>query len=146
MLRLVFLYKVTGSLDRSHLGLQLERFIYPSCWHSLVTIMGDKNLEKNGGRVERKPLEAPKNLIEAVSMLTEAIVLLHSEKGTWHFFDLSRAILHAVMDKVFSNFYLFSYLNTSYFNIFYQHIFFISSFLSNNIYYYTYIFLSFITL
>ncbi|XP_029127732.1 sn1-specific diacylglycerol lipase beta [Cajanus cajan] len=50
--------------------------------------------------VERKPLEAPKNLLEAVSMLAEAMKHAHMEaRGTWHLFDLSRAILHAIMDK-----------------------------------------------
>ncbi|KAL9316435.1 hypothetical protein ACSQ67_017436 [Phaseolus vulgaris] len=52
----------------------------------------------NGVRVERRALEAPKNLMEVIFILAEAIMLLcYTERR--HMFNLPRAIAHAVLDK-----------------------------------------------
>ncbi|KAL9328591.1 hypothetical protein ACSQ67_003594 [Phaseolus vulgaris] len=52
----------------------------------------------NGVRVERRELAAPKNLMEVIIMLADAIMLLcYTERR--HMFNLPRAIAHAVLDK-----------------------------------------------
>ncbi|WVZ12326.1 hypothetical protein V8G54_016856 [Vigna mungo] len=49
-------------------------------------------------RIERRALEAPKNLMEVILILAEAIMLLcYTERR--HIFNLPRAIAHAVLDK-----------------------------------------------
>ncbi|RDY04265.1 Sn1-specific diacylglycerol lipase alpha, partial [Mucuna pruriens] len=56
---------------------------------------------KNGGRIKRRALEAPKNLMEVVVILAEAIMLLgYSESwGIRHVLDLPKAIAYAAFDK-----------------------------------------------
>ncbi|KAL9276495.1 hypothetical protein ACSQ67_025967 [Phaseolus vulgaris] len=52
----------------------------------------------NGVRVERRELAAPKNLMEVIIILAEAIMLFcYTERR--HMFNLPRAIAHAVLDK-----------------------------------------------
>ncbi|BAT99677.1 hypothetical protein VIGAN_10117600 [Vigna angularis var. angularis] len=49
-------------------------------------------------RVERRALEAPKNLMQAILILAEAIMLFFYTERC-HIFNLHRAIAHAVLDK-----------------------------------------------
>ncbi|XP_068466538.1 uncharacterized protein [Phaseolus vulgaris] len=52
----------------------------------------------NGVRVERRELAAPKNLMEVIIVLAEAIMLFcYTERR--HMFNLPRVIAHAVLDK-----------------------------------------------
>lgn len=69
--------------------------------------------EKKAPSVERRHIEAPKNLMEVVSILTEAIKSL-GYKEKWHILNLPRAIASAVLDTVLSNFiYISIYVSTS---------------------------------
>ncbi|RDX68358.1 Sn1-specific diacylglycerol lipase alpha, partial [Mucuna pruriens] len=54
---------------------------------------------KNGGRVERRALEAPKNLMDVVDILADAIKLLDYSETRDMIFDLPKAIAYAVFDK-----------------------------------------------
>ncbi|KAL5178624.1 Sn1-specific diacylglycerol lipase alpha [Glycine soja] len=52
------------------------------------------------GKLEKRPAEAPQSLMDIVLTLAEAIRFGYAETlGTWHLFDLPRAILYTIMDK-----------------------------------------------
>lgn len=63
------------------------------------------------GKLEKRPAEAPQSLMDIVLTLAEAIRFGYAETlGTWHLFDLPRAILYTIMDKVhFQPSYLLTY-------------------------------------
>jgi len=71
-----------------------------SCFIFLCFLMSVSN-RNNGVRVERRELAAPKNLMEVIIMLADAIMLLcYTERR--YMFNLPRVIAHAVLDKVVS--------------------------------------------
>ena len=58
-------------------------------------------VRKAAGKLEKRPAEAPKTLMDTVLTLAEAIRFGYAETlGKWHLLDLPRAILYSVMDKV----------------------------------------------
>ncbi|KAL2666474.1 hypothetical protein AAZV13_01G011400 [Glycine max] len=57
-------------------------------------------VRKAAGKLEKRPAEAPKTLMDTVLTLAEAIRFGYAETlGKWHLLDLPRAILYSVMDK-----------------------------------------------
>ncbi|KAH1264130.1 Sn1-specific diacylglycerol lipase alpha [Glycine max] len=59
-----------------------------------------KVVKKVTGRLEQMQPEAPKNTMQVVFMLAEAMRYGYTETlGTWNLFDLPTAIIHAVTDK-----------------------------------------------
>ncbi|XP_029127702.1 uncharacterized protein LOC114916016 isoform X1 [Cajanus cajan] len=51
-------------------------------------------------KVEQRPAVPPQNLMGLVLTLAKAMIFVYSETlGKWHLWDLSRAILYAIMDK-----------------------------------------------
>ncbi|KAH1264153.1 hypothetical protein GmHk_01G000123 [Glycine max] len=57
-------------------------------------------VRKAAGKLEKRPAEAPKTLMDTVLTLAEAIRFGYAETlGKWHLFDLPRAILYSIMDK-----------------------------------------------
>nr|KYP66458.1 Sn1-specific diacylglycerol lipase alpha [Cajanus cajan] len=52
-------------------------------------------------KVEQRPAVPPQNLMGLVLTLAKAMIFVYSETlGKWHLWDLSRAILYAIMDKI----------------------------------------------